>query len=686
MVTLTLNMSEAVTVTGGSPTLTLSDGGTATYTGGSGSTTSLSFSYTVAAGQNTPDLTVTSVNANGATITDSAGNNATFSGTLTPAGMLQIDTTPPAAPAIANDTINGNKSVSLTGTAEANSTVTVYDGSTALGTTTASASGAWSYTTGTLANGTQVFTATATDAAGNTSAASNAIDPTIDLLTGVQARTLSVANGTMLEITGTVDNTGTIALHAMANGADLAVVTGATLTGSGKVTLSNNAGNVIGSNGAPATLTNVKNTIAGAGTIGDGDLTLVNQGIINANQTKALVINTGSNTITNSGTLKATSSGGLDIESNVSNSKTIEAYGTNAKVVIESNITNAKTGLILASGTNAQVDLDNATISGGTLQRSGSNAYIETVSGSTDAIDGVSISRNASVEINGGSTLTLNGAVANSGALLANGGTLDVVGALTGGTTKINGAGTVVMTQSSSENISFLSKSTGKLVLDEATGYTGKISGLGRTQSIDLADINFATAKISYAANNGSNSSGVLTVTDGTTTAHLQVAGTYTLASFKVASDGDGGTLLTDPTVVKQNPGNASAIIGNDSVLEINTPDAGKVTFTGTSGALWLDQPSTFTGKVSGLEAQNVIDFSRIAFDAKTTLGYSPNGNDTGGALSLTDGTICAKIALLGSYMASGFVTESDHHGGTMVLAEATQSVNQPLLANPQHA
>ena len=50
--TLTLNMSEAVTVTGGTPTLTLNDGGTATYTGGSG-TNALTFSYTVGAGQNT---------------------------------------------------------------------------------------------------------------------------------------------------------------------------------------------------------------------------------------------------------------------------------------------------------------------------------------------------------------------------------------------------------------------------------------------------------------------------------------------------------------------------------------------------------------------------------------------------------------------------------------------------------
>ena len=51
-VTLTLNMTEAVTVVGGAPTLALNDGGTATYKGGSG-TTALTFSYTVAAGQNT---------------------------------------------------------------------------------------------------------------------------------------------------------------------------------------------------------------------------------------------------------------------------------------------------------------------------------------------------------------------------------------------------------------------------------------------------------------------------------------------------------------------------------------------------------------------------------------------------------------------------------------------------------
>ena len=78
---------------GGTPTLTLNDGGTATYTGGSG-TNALTFSYTVAAGQTTSDLTVTALKLNSATVTDGAGNAANLTGAVTnPAGTLQINTT-----------------------------------------------------------------------------------------------------------------------------------------------------------------------------------------------------------------------------------------------------------------------------------------------------------------------------------------------------------------------------------------------------------------------------------------------------------------------------------------------------------------------------------------------------------------------------------------------------------------
>ena len=78
------------------------------------------------------------------------------------------------------DHITNDNTLTLTGTAEANSTVKVYDGATLLGSAVTNSSGAWTYTTAALSDGAHNLTATATDAAGNTSAASAALAVTID--------------------------------------------------------------------------------------------------------------------------------------------------------------------------------------------------------------------------------------------------------------------------------------------------------------------------------------------------------------------------------------------------------------------------------------------------------------------------------------------------------------------------
>ncbi len=82
----------------------------------------------------------------------------------------------------------------MTGTAEANATVKVYDGATLLGTATANGTGTWSYTTGTLNNGVHSLTATATDAAGNTGAASTALSVTVDTAAPVAPTIASFSN------------------------------------------------------------------------------------------------------------------------------------------------------------------------------------------------------------------------------------------------------------------------------------------------------------------------------------------------------------------------------------------------------------------------------------------------------------------------------------------------------------
>ena len=135
MVTLTLTLGEAVNVgtTDGPPSLTLNDGGTASYVSGTG-TNALVFSYTVLAGQNAADLTVTGINLNGATVTDMAGNAADLSAVVTdPAGTLRIDTTAPtiaiAAPIAGDNTINASEAAA--GFAVTGTTLGVENGQTA---------------------------------------------------------------------------------------------------------------------------------------------------------------------------------------------------------------------------------------------------------------------------------------------------------------------------------------------------------------------------------------------------------------------------------------------------------------------------------------------------------------------------------------------------------------------------
>ena len=99
-----------------------------------------------------------------------------------------------------------------------------------------------------------------------------------------------------------------------------------------------------------------------------------------------------------------------------------------------------------------------------------------------------------------------------------------------------------------------------------------------------------------------------------------------------------------------------------------------------------LNQPSRFFGTVSGFAAETEIDLPGITFDAQSTLGYSPNANNAGGTLSVTNGTQSAQIALLGSYMASSFVLEADNNGGTLVVTPTSQNGNQSLLVIPQHS
>ena len=114
IIPITLAMSEAVTVSGGTPTLILNDGGTATYDAAHSTATSLVFDYTVAAGQNAASLAVTGVSLNGATVADAAGNAAAFAGADVTFSGLKIDTTAPTVTAATTAPTSGTEGAGVT--------------------------------------------------------------------------------------------------------------------------------------------------------------------------------------------------------------------------------------------------------------------------------------------------------------------------------------------------------------------------------------------------------------------------------------------------------------------------------------------------------------------------------------------------------------------------------------------
>ena len=90
-----------------------------------------------------------------------------------------------------------------------------------------------------------------------------------------------VSDGAMLPLSGVIDNAGSIELNSTGSGTELELIqNGITLQGGGALTLSDSGDNVIAGTLPSVTLTNVDNTISGAGQIGQGHMTLVNAGTI----------------------------------------------------------------------------------------------------------------------------------------------------------------------------------------------------------------------------------------------------------------------------------------------------------------------------------------------------------------------------------------------------------------------
>jgi len=291
-------------------------------------------------------------------------------------------------------------------------------------------------------------------------------------LNGVQADSLTAANfafdqtpvvdnagkmvigdGAVMPLSGTINNSGTIELDSASAQSELELIEhGITLQGGGQITLSDSSQNVICGTAPDVTLTNVDNTISGAGQLGAGQMTLVNEGTIIATGTNALLIDTGPNLVFNSGTLEATGSGGL----------------------------------------------------------------------------------------------TILGGLDNTGTLCVQGGKLTVDGAVTGnGSASIDGSGTLEFGAASAANTTFAADAAGTLKLDDVLDFTGTIGGFNQHDQLDLGDIQYSgNLSIQYSAN-AAGTGGTLSISDGSHTATISMAGQYDGGGFQVASDGGTGTMIS---------------------------------------------------------------------------------------------------------------------------------------------
>ncbi|MDO6673920.1 Ig-like domain-containing protein, partial [Cobetia amphilecti] len=153
-----------------------------------------------------------------ATVTDAAGNESPVSDPLvvpeaadvtapnTPSIASATDDVEAVTGALASGDSTNDATPTLTGSAEAGSTVTITHNGEFVDSVTADANGAWSYTPSTeLTDGDHVFSVTATDAAGNKSAASGEFTLTVDT-TMPSSPALALSNDTGTDDDGITSN------------------------------------------------------------------------------------------------------------------------------------------------------------------------------------------------------------------------------------------------------------------------------------------------------------------------------------------------------------------------------------------------------------------------------------------------------------------------------------------------
>jgi beta-glucanase (GH16 family) len=568
---------------------------------------------------------------------------------------VTIDTGVPVAPVIKSfspdsnivgDGITSADQLTLTGTAVAGNTVEIFDGSTEIGTTAANASGAWSFATAVLANGTHVFTGVAMDVAGNLSGHSAVLDVTVDTIPPAAPDIVSEAeaSSTSVIVTGTAEAGSTVRLY---QGTQL--LGSAVAAGNGNWSI--NPGTLsAGSHDFTATATDVAGSVSPVSNVLDGII----------GPPPVVIEAAGSTALDEVGTnyyLEGIASGaGPELQ-----------YGGMAVFAGEFGSWTPIGAVQIATGYEVAFKLTGATSYEIWTTDSNGN-YIS--NGGVQPGASLAIEQAESVfhqDLNGDGVIGINATVierAGSTSLVELGGNYYFNGA--------NGSfGPELQDQGAPVVAGEFGNWTPIGVEQTSTGYEVAFQSTGSTSyEIWTTDSNG-----NYVSSGG--------IVSGTSAA-LEAAE----LSFHQDLNGDG--VIDTPSTVIEASGNIvltlsqmtqAAAIDAGATLELTGGDSGSVTFKGATGTLVLDHSMSFTGKLINLTgngnptSSDQIDLRDIGFGSGTKVSYS--GNSTGGTLTVTDAqNHVAHIALVGNYTNSTFNLASDGQGDTMVIDPPKENFN----------
>ena len=693
VVILTVDLSEKVTVTG-HPVLKLNDGGLARYVSGSG-TAALTFAYTVAAGQNTADLTVTGVTlAGGATIKDAAGNNAVLSGAITnPAGVLQIDTKAPTVRWIGASGDWSTASDWSTGTVPGPSdkAVIAAPGSYTVSVTTAQTVGS-------------VFL---NDPGAVLDIKSSDIQPSGTLAVSgpvvVRSGTLEIEAGS----SGNFEPGGS----TLTNGSILSVQSGGTLLLNGTL----EGGKLIIRHGGTFDVPAHFPDLGGAGNLENvtvlGGLTL-NSGFLRLSGTTTIenANGTGPGTITLNGSGLSTVlsvTGTLYNKINLNGGYFADAGVTIGKGGLLRGYGGFYEGQVAGTGLHNEGTI-NADVNGQTLfignQAGGLNSFVNdglmladyggNISinfGDPDPfVDPASNNADGKIEVTDSGILQLGGLFTNSGLIKA-----------------------VNSTVYFGDNELSFSQNAGDIVVFGGKLFLGGQHIPQFTQWTDTGLIKAVRAETEVLGSGKISSGGTMSIQGGSLSGSATVeddgqiklrGASVDLSSLTIGAGGElsGSGTAADPitnlgTIDASKrkldlqgavTGDGQLHIDNKATLELGGPTAEATTFEGKRGTLFLDLANDFTGTVAGMAGRDGIDLANFAFSSHPSI---TNVTGTGAAGSTTDVTIAdgsqtATIHLLNQYANQFAVSASAYNLTPDRQTNSADSGTLFTLASPHYS